>query len=241
MSAFAVGEEAEQTAPIVIREVGQMAAPLDAAQPILAPGSTVRLDVVVRTRKIGHFFPGGTVDAFDVWLEVQGRDADGRMVFWSGQVEDEGRGPVEPGAHFYRSYQLDGHGNPIDKRNAWQTRSLLYVRLIPPGAADVAHYRVRIPEEPAGRSRSRRSCSTGSSRTPTRSSPMRASRSRARTGAVGKAFDGRAFSFDPANIPANVSGRSRTGSRICRSSRWPQATAQIRAGRRDDAARSGGR
>ena len=60
------------------------------------------------------------------------------------------RGPVEPGAHFYRSYQLDGEGNPINKRNAWQTRSLLYVRLIPPGAADVAHYRVRIPDDARG-------------------------------------------------------------------------------------------
>ena len=71
-------------------------------------------------------------------------------MFWSGQVEDDGTGPVEPGAHFYRSYQLDGEGNPINKRNAWQARSVLYVRLIPPGAADVAHYRVRIPEDARG-------------------------------------------------------------------------------------------
>ena len=42
-------------------------------------------------------------------------------------MEDEGKGPVEPGAHFYRSFQLDGAGNPINKRNAWQSRSLLYV------------------------------------------------------------------------------------------------------------------
>ena len=69
----------------------------------------------------------------------------GKTIFWSGKVEDDGRGPVEPGAHFYKSYQLDGEGNPINKRNAWQARSVLYVRLIPPGAADVAHYRVRIP------------------------------------------------------------------------------------------------
>jgi tetratricopeptide (TPR) repeat protein len=108
------------------------------------------VDVVVRTRKIGHFFPGGTVDAFDVWLELQAKDADGRVIFWSGSVADNGKGPVEPGAHFYRSYQLDAAGNPIDKRNAWQTRSLLYVRLIPPGAADVAHYLVQVPKNVRG-------------------------------------------------------------------------------------------
>ena len=100
----------------------------------------------MRTRRIGHFFPAGTVDAFDIWLELIGTDATGKPVFWSGRVEDDGKGPVEPGAHFYRSYQLDGEGNPINKRNAWQTRSVLYVRMIPPGAADVAHYRVQIPE-----------------------------------------------------------------------------------------------
>ncbi len=151
MTTFAVGEEAEHgTGGYFLREVSKVAAPLDVAQPKLQPGSTVRMDVVVRTRKIGHFFPGGTVDAFDVWLELQGRDATGKVIYWSGAVEDEGRGPVEKGAHFYRSYMLDGDGNPINKRNAWQARSLLYVRLIPPGAADVAHYRVKIPKDAQG-------------------------------------------------------------------------------------------
>ena len=149
-STFAVGEEAEQQGDVVIREVGKIAAPLDSSGAKLELGSTVRVDVVVRTRKIGHFFPGGTVDAFDAWLELQARDGDGHIIFWSGNVADNGRGPVEPGAHFYRSFQLDGDGNPIDKRNAWQTRSLLYVRLIPPGAADVAHFLVRVPKDARG-------------------------------------------------------------------------------------------
>jgi tetratricopeptide (TPR) repeat protein len=150
MSTFAVGEEAEQNAPAVIREVGKVSAPVGVAGTALNPGSTARVDVVVRTRKIGHFFPGGTVDAFDVWLELQGRDATGRVIYWSGSVTEDGKGPVEPGAHFYRSYQLDGQGNPIDKRNAWQARSVLYVRLIPPGAADVAHFRVPVPRDAKG-------------------------------------------------------------------------------------------
>jgi tetratricopeptide (TPR) repeat protein len=145
-----VGEEADTAGPVVIREVGKVAAPIDKSGIKLVPGSTARVDVVVRTRKIGHFFPGGTVDGFDVWLELQGRDADGKTIFWSGQVADGGKGPVEPGAHFYKSYMLDGDGNPINKRNAWQSRTVMYVRLIPPGAADVAHYLVRIPQDAKG-------------------------------------------------------------------------------------------
>ena len=147
---FASGEEVEEGGLATVREVGKMAAPIDASGASLEPGGTARVDVVVRTRKIGHFFPGGTVDAFDVWLELQAKDADGRVIFWSGSVEDNGKGPVEPGAHFYRSYQLDEQSNPIDKRNAWQARSLLYVRLIPPGAADVAHYLVNVPKAARG-------------------------------------------------------------------------------------------
>ena len=150
MSGFAVGEEAEQASTGVIREVGEIAAPIDRAGTKLEPGSTARVDVVVRTRTIGHFFPAGTIDAFDVWLELQGKDADGRVIFWSGKVEDDGKGPVEPGAHFYKSYQLDAAGNPINKRNAWQARTVLYVKLIPPGAADVAHFRVHVPKNATG-------------------------------------------------------------------------------------------
>jgi Tfp pilus assembly protein PilF len=45
----------------------------------------------------------------------------------------------------YRSLLLDEHGNPINKRNAWAARSVAYVRLIPPGAADTIHYRLDIP------------------------------------------------------------------------------------------------
>jgi tetratricopeptide (TPR) repeat protein len=68
------------------------------------------------------------------------------VLFWSGRVEDEGKGPVEKGAHFYRALLVDAQGNPINKRNAWASRAVVYVRLIPPGAADTAHFRMRIPE-----------------------------------------------------------------------------------------------
>ncbi len=76
-STFAVGEEAEQSGAAVIRDVGKLAAPIDASGARLEPGSTARVDVVVRTRKIGHFFPGGTVDAFDIWLELQAKTLTG--------------------------------------------------------------------------------------------------------------------------------------------------------------------
>jgi tetratricopeptide (TPR) repeat protein len=144
---FAVGEEAESKVNVTTAgEVASVSAPLNRVQPTLRRGDTVRVDVVVRTKKVGHFFPGGTVDAYDTWLELKAVNDKGQTIFWSGMVEDVGKGPVEKGAHFYRSLQVDAHGNPINKRNAWATRAVVYVRLIPPGAADTVHYRMSVPE-----------------------------------------------------------------------------------------------
>ena len=147
---FAVGEEGDLGAAASDVQLAPLTGPLDRVDAVVRPGETYRTDVVVRTRKVGHFFPGGTVDAFDVWLELQATDDTGRVIFWSGMVEGDGKGPVEKGAHFYRSLQLDANGNPINKRNAWATRSVAYVRLIPPGAADTVHYRLTIPGSVTG-------------------------------------------------------------------------------------------
>ncbi len=145
---FAVGEEADLGRTVGFPETSSpVTAPIDRTQSRVGRGESLRVDVVVRTRQVGHFFPAGTVDAFDVWVELVGKDDSGKVVFWSGMVEDEGRGPVERGAHFYRSLSLDAHGNPIDKRNAWAARAVVYVNLIPPGAADTVHFRLEIPED----------------------------------------------------------------------------------------------
>jgi Tfp pilus assembly protein PilF len=147
---FAVGEEAEAKitpSSSTNAEAVPITAPLNRVQPAVRRGDTVRVDVVVRTKRVGHFFPGGTVDAYDTWLELKGVDNQGQTIFWSGMVEDNGKGPVEKGAHFYRSLQVDAHGNPINKRNAWSTRAVVYVRLIPPGAADTVHFRMKVPEK----------------------------------------------------------------------------------------------
>jgi hypothetical protein len=149
-STFAVGEEAEVSVPArrgapAVEE--HVTAPLNREGVSLVRGESVRVDAVVRTRNVGHFFPGGTVDAFDVWLELQAVDETGRVLFWNGFAEDGGRGPVEPAAHFYQSFQLDGRGNKINKRNAWSTRSVLYVSLIPPGAANTVRFRLHVPQD----------------------------------------------------------------------------------------------
>jgi Flp pilus assembly protein TadD len=144
---FAVGEEAETSVtPGSNVEATQVTAPLNRVNATVWRGEDVLVDVVVRTRKVGHFFPGGTVDAYDTWLALKATDDKNQVIFWSGKVENDGKGPVEKGAHFYRSLLVDANGNPINKRNAWAARAVVYVHLIPPGAADTVHYRLHVPE-----------------------------------------------------------------------------------------------
>jgi hypothetical protein len=115
---------------------------------------------------------------------------------------------VEPGAHFYRALQLDGKGNPINKRNAWQARSVQYVRLIPPGAADVAHYRVRIPKDARGPITFTAKLNYRKfAHYYTQFAFAGVPKPGQDPSLVGKAWNSLDYSFDKGNIPKNVSGQ----------------------------------
>src|SRR5260221_4613677 len=65
----------------------------DGSRDLLAEGTTVRagdeltLDVAVRNVAVGHRFPGGTLDAQEAWIELQVRDAQGRLLADAGPVD----------------------------------------------------------------------------------------------------------------------------------------------------------
>ncbi len=133
---------------VVTLDLFKNGTPIPSSGTEIARGEDTRIDVVVRTRGVGHRFPTGTIDAFDIWLEVKATDENGKIVFWNGRIAaPNGNGPVDPSAHFYRAYMLDAHGNLINKRNAWAMRTTLYSNTIPPGAADTVRYRLEIPSD----------------------------------------------------------------------------------------------
>ena len=112
------------------------------------PGQKIRLEVVVRTRNIGHTFPGGTIDSNEPWLEISAKDEAGNKVFSSGSLQADKS--VDPAAHFFRGVLLDGHGEFILKRNPHEWRTTLYNNSIPPGSADVIHYTWTVPDDFTG-------------------------------------------------------------------------------------------
>jgi tetratricopeptide (TPR) repeat protein len=146
---FAVGDEQRFAlgAGGSTRHSSEVVAPINRSNIAANRGEEVRIDVVVRSLNVGHFFPTGTVDAHEVWLELQAIDDRGQIIFWSGAVADAGKGQVDSSAHFYRSYLVDGEGNHLDKNNTWMAREAAYVNLIPPDGADVVRYRLKIPAD----------------------------------------------------------------------------------------------
>ena len=119
-----------------------LTAPLGDRAISLEPGETYLLEIVVRTLKMGHLFTEGTADSNQVWLEATARMGD-QIIGQSGEMDPDGK--VDPWSHFLNSFVLDRQGNRIDRRNAEDIFVPLYNHQIPPGAADVIHYRLKAP------------------------------------------------------------------------------------------------
>jgi tetratricopeptide (TPR) repeat protein len=118
--------------------------PLRPNLPKLQPGATYLVDVVIRTLNMGHHFTQGTVDSNEVWVEFTARSG-GRIIAQSGGMDGPDRGKVDEAAHFINVLMLDRHGNRVDRRNPQDIFTPLYDHQIPPGAAQVVHYRLELP------------------------------------------------------------------------------------------------
>ncbi|HXV76484.1 MAG TPA: multiheme c-type cytochrome [Candidatus Polarisedimenticolaceae bacterium] len=127
---------------------GELTAPLRPELPALAPGETYLIEIVIRTVKIGHLFTQGTVDSNEVWMDVRASNAE-RVIGHSGW-RDARDNSVDPESHFVNAFVIDRQGDRINRRNAEDIFIALYNNQIPPGAADVVHYRLRVPRDARG-------------------------------------------------------------------------------------------
>jgi hypothetical protein len=126
---------------------GELTAPIGPNIPALSPGSSYLLETVIRTMKMGHLFTEGTADSNQIWLHVT-VTLNGKIVGESGGMNN--RHEVDPWAHFVNAFVIDREGYRIDRRNAEDIFVALYNNQIPPGAADVVHYRFEVPKDAKG-------------------------------------------------------------------------------------------
>jgi len=126
---------------------GDEVLPLTDPLPTVRPGETLEVEVVVRTRGVGHPYTNGTADSNETWVSLAA-DAGGRKFFESGALDADGR--LDGGADRLETFVIDQNGDHMDRRQPQDIRVPLYNNGIGPGAARVVHYRVRIPEDAKG-------------------------------------------------------------------------------------------
>ena len=124
----------------------QTSLPAPLVRPGVLAGDTVEAHVVVRTMGVGHMFPGGTIDSNEVWIEFEAAVGDEAPFYRSGGLDAE-TGIVDQGAEFYRAWVAGENGERVVSRLGTAVRTRVYVKTIPPGAADVTRYRFRVPTD----------------------------------------------------------------------------------------------
>ena len=122
---------------------GELHAPLGKALPTLAPGKDYLVESVIRTTGVGHHLTQGTSDSNQLWLDVAVYDGD-RLIARSGGLDPSGR--VDPWSYFVNAYVLDREGRRINRRNGQDIFVPLYDHQIPPGAANIVHYSLTLPD-----------------------------------------------------------------------------------------------
>jgi len=126
---------------------GTLLGPLRPEVPTLRAGKPYLVEVVVRTLGLGHPFSQGTVDSNEIWVELIARVGD-RVVGRSGGIGPDGT--VDPYSHFINVYMLDRDGRRVDRRNPQDIFVPLYNKQVPPGAGQVVHFGLDVPEATLG-------------------------------------------------------------------------------------------
>jgi len=115
--------------------------------PSVRPGETVNVEVVVRTRTLGHPYTNGTADSNESWVEFHADDGP-RPIVASGTLDANGR--LDPAADKLSQLVIAHDGSAMDRRQPQDIHAPLFNNFIPPGAARVVHYRFAVPRDATG-------------------------------------------------------------------------------------------
>ncbi len=140
------------------------------APPVVAPGQTMPVRVIMTSNKVGHDYPTGPLDMIQSWVELRVEDESGRVVFLSGQRDP--RNFLVPGTFLFKAEPVDQYGNLIDRHNLWEMVGVRYRRSLFPGYSDTVEYEVLCPSGgprvPASKAKGDREFAVPVSRTPGR-------------------------------------------------------------------------
>ncbi|MFA5233150.1 MAG: multiheme c-type cytochrome [Sulfurimonas sp.] len=95
------------------------------------------LEVGVKNVGAGHHLPTGVADFRELWLEVEVKDKDGRVVFSSGKLGNDGN--IEEGSRLFQKVFGDENSKPVGLL-FWRYKTLLSDTRIPAGERRVEKF-----------------------------------------------------------------------------------------------------
>jgi hypothetical protein len=122
-----------------------------AAPASVTPGEQVSFQVLLTNNKTGHDFPTGPLDMIESWIELLVTLDDGRVVYHSGGLDDDGR--VNDTMVWFKADGFDRRGELIDRHNLWDLVGAGYKRTLYPGITDSVDVRFQCPSMARGRLR----------------------------------------------------------------------------------------
>jgi len=130
-------------------EPEEVYAPIDRLPATLRRGESTRFDIVVRTRGVGHRFPGGKDVPKDCWLEVRAIDDRGKTTFWNGKATESTA--VDPRSHFLSGLWIDQNGHPINGYEIWNNHIEMYSKRLEANTTALGLFRINVPASAGGR------------------------------------------------------------------------------------------
>jgi tetratricopeptide (TPR) repeat protein len=104
-------------------------------------GERLIFDVLLQNERVGHRFPGGVRDLQDTWVEVEVRDASGRIL---------GVSEPEPDTHedvfVLRATMLDSDANPDLLHSVHRFSAPAFDRTLAPHDARAVRYSMKLPK-----------------------------------------------------------------------------------------------
>ncbi len=106
-------------------------------------GELANIKVIVANTGVGHNFPGGTIDINQAWVSLMVTDAEGQIIYQSGNIDEQGY--LDKDAYQYRSLPVDRGGNIVWKHDLFNMVGKASVNIIKAGQSDVINYQFKVP------------------------------------------------------------------------------------------------
>ncbi len=101
----------------------------------------LRFQIIIKNTGAGHYLPTGLTEMRQMWLEVSVTDAEGKMVYQSGMVDEKGN--IDSNAAIYHTVFGNERGEPT--LYVWSATHVISDNRIPPKGQKEEHFACLVP------------------------------------------------------------------------------------------------